>query len=1331
MERARLVGVGGPGGPGSGYVLGGRLVLTSAHVVARDGQRVEVFHPGGDGTLRGGTVVWCGTPGGRDDAALVLVDDGDRRQAPVPPVRWGRMVTDRPGTDCETWGVPDVVQRPGQAVEVAQLTGKVNPGSGFVNNQYVMDLLQHPPQWSADHTSPWGGMSGAAVFCDRLLAGVVASDRAHSAHGQLNVVPGYVLHLDPSFRAALAEHGGDVQHLEAVEFQNLADVEVEPPVDGLVSPAALLRAELQTVPFHGRGDLLDELTAWCARGGFGAWLLHGPGGQGKTRLAQRLAALLAADRWAVLWPRQNASPDRLLEIRHAAKPLLVVLDYAEIRTGQLAAVVEAAAEHPRTTPLKLLLLARTDGDWWARAKTSTRLAEHYLDTAPARLLPPLEDRPADRPRAYHDAAHALAVALPRVRGCGGYDWPAVVRGLPVPRLDQDGYANALTLHMTALADLLDAAAPAGDGGPAPASGRVEGADGVEDRLLHHERRYWHGSAAVRGLEPALTPDALETAVAAAHQVGAADREQADRTWHRLPVLTGQARDRRNAVTAWIAALYPPTEAQRPWGGFQPDRLAERHIGRTLDGTPDDAPDLAEHLLQDADDAQLDQLLTVYSRAASHPVFHGRLDARLTRLCTRHHRRLAGQIIATATRTDHPGPLVAALDALADDPATPLDGLIDLDRRMPDSSSRLADTAVRLTRTLTNRHLALAAVDPETYLPGLAGSLTNLSVSTARLGRRAEALAAAEEAVRIRRMLAGTDPVAWAADLAHALNNLSVELGEVGRREEALTVIEEAVGIRRVLAGADPGAHLRGLAMSLGNLALRLGELGRPEEELAAAEEALGIRRGLAAAEPEARPADLAAALERLFGSLREVGRRAEALEAIQEAVRHHRTLADGLPDVHLPGLAMVLGNLATGLGEVGRRAEALEAIQEALRHYQVLADGLPDTYLPYLANCLDNLAIRLAEVGRRAEALEAGQEAVRHYRTLAGRLPDAHLPGLATSLDHLSARLGETGRHEEALSVAREAVGIHRRLAGKRPDVQRPYLASSLDNLSLRWGELGRWQDGLAAAEEALGIRRVLAGANSEAYLPDLALSLSNLSVGLGAVGRRPEGLPLIEEAVAIRRALAGADPEMYLPDFALSLNNLSVSLRETGRPGEALTAAEEALGIRRVLAGSDPGTYLPDLGTSLNNLSLSLGDAGRPGEALTAAEEALGIRRVLAGADPGTYLPDLGSSLNNLSLPLWETGRREEALAVAGEAVAVRRRLAAAGPAAHLAQFIHSLNNLALLSGAADRPEAASAAIREAVDRHRELAVLHPALSEEELRKTGRIAAWLVSRAR
>ncbi|MEU6868253.1 hypothetical protein ABZ924_34335 [Streptomyces sp. NPDC046876] len=250
MEQQRLAGVSGPGGPGSGYAVGGRLVLTSAHVAGPAGTRVDVFHPGGSGTTAG-TVVWCGTPAGRDDAALVLADDDQHWRAPTAPVRWGRLVTDRPATGCETWGVPDVAQREDQAVEPAQLRGELNPGTSFVGNQYVMDLRQHPPQWSADGTSPWGGMSGAAVFADRLLVGVVASDRAHSGGGQLNVVPAYVLHHDPAFRTALADHSAGADHgLEAVELQHLAD-----PAHGhdrsksLPSPAALLEAQHQTVPF--------------------------------------------------------------------------------------------------------------------------------------------------------------------------------------------------------------------------------------------------------------------------------------------------------------------------------------------------------------------------------------------------------------------------------------------------------------------------------------------------------------------------------------------------------------------------------------------------------------------------------------------------------------------------------------------------------------------------------------------------------------------------------------------------------------------------------------------------------------------------------------------------------------------------------------------------------------------------------------------------------------------------------------------------------------------------------------------------------------------------
>ncbi|MFD7395775.1 hypothetical protein ACFV60_12135 [Streptomyces virginiae] len=501
----------GPKGPGSGYAVGGRLVLTSAHVTGPTGGRVQVFHPGGDGSA-GGTVVWAGKPGGRDDAALVLVDGSPHWRPPAAPILWGRPDTKRPGTPCETWGVPDEAQRPGRPVETAHLHGEVNPGSGFVGNQYVMDLRTPAAGWPGDGTSPWSGLSGAAVFCDRYLTGVVASDRQHFDHGRLNVIPSYVLHHDPAFRTTLADHGGGPQAaLEAVEFQDLADPTTRPAARPVpVTPASLLEAGRQTVPFHGRKDLVAQLEAWCGQGGFGAWLLHGPGGQGKTRVAHHLSQLLTAQGWTVLWPRASARHDQLLEVRRAAKPLLVVLDYAETRPDQLTALVEAASEHPGTSSFKLLLLARTAGDWWQQAATSTRQAEDHLTTARTNLLTPLEDKRDRRASHYLGAARALATALQAVPGLADHGWTTALQ--PPRHLgENDAYGNVLTLHMTALADLLDTARTE----PVDNTGGEEDVRDVEDRLLGHEARYWQGSAAARGLTPGLGMDTLRAALAAA------------------------------------------------------------------------------------------------------------------------------------------------------------------------------------------------------------------------------------------------------------------------------------------------------------------------------------------------------------------------------------------------------------------------------------------------------------------------------------------------------------------------------------------------------------------------------------------------------------------------------------------------------------------------------------------------------------------------------------------------------------------------------------------------------------------------------------------------
>ncbi|MBS2966025.1 tetratricopeptide repeat protein [Actinocrinis puniceicyclus] len=179
---------------------------------------------------------------------------------------------------------------------------------------------------------------------------------------------------------------------------------------------------------------------------------------------------------------------------------------------------------------------------------------------------------------------------------------------------------------------------------------------------------------------------------------------------------------------------------------------------------------------------------------------------------------------------------------------------------------------------------VAEAAPDAYLPDLAMALNNLANRLAEVGRRNEALAPAEEAVRIRRTLAETAPDAYLPNLATALNTLAIRLAEVGRRNEALAPAEEATTIYRTLAQAAPDAHLPNLAMALNTLAIRLAEVGRRNEALAPAEEATTIYRTLAQAAPDAHLPDLATALNNLANRLAEIGRRNEALAAYDDAI---------------------------------------------------------------------------------------------------------------------------------------------------------------------------------------------------------------------------------------------------------------------------------------------------------------------------------------------------------------------------------------------------------------------------------------------------------------
>jgi len=121
----------------------------------------------------------------------------------------------------------------------------------------------------------------------------------------------------------------------------------------------------------------------------------------------------------------------------------------------------------------------------------------------------------------------------------------------------------------------------------------------------------------------------------------------------------------------------------------------------------------------------------------------------------------------------------------------------------------AEEAVRLLR-------ALAAARPDAFTPDLAGSLNNLSMWLCVLGRREEALATAEEAVCLYRTLAAARPDTFAADLARSLRVLGNLHGETGKADLAIETLAEGVRLLTPLFAAVPAAvagMMRGLVQS--------------------------------------------------------------------------------------------------------------------------------------------------------------------------------------------------------------------------------------------------------------------------------------------------------------------------------------------------------------------------------------------------------------------------------------------------------------------------------------------------------------------------------------
>ena len=1074
-----------------------------------------------------------------------------------------------------------------------------------------------------------------------------------------------------------------------------------PVAKARAQPSRLLLTRHAVVAFAGREQQLRDQATWLAdREPVAVRLLYGAGGQGKTRLASRIAAHAVGDGWQVWQALHGGGPatDRLA-LPTGSGSLLVVVDYADRwPTSHLTALIRQlhALAGRVGAVVRVLLLARSAGFWWSAV--ANEVGGELGIEADDQELEPL-GAAVDRAALFTAARDAFAAAM----DLGPVDH------IQVPdRLGDEAFAQFLAVHMAALA-AVDAYRHADSAPTDP--------EAISTYLLRRERAHWHELHARTEDKLPTAPQTMGRAVYVATLVGALPRDDAQTVLAQAGVAS--TLEMANQLLDDHRTCYPPVRGDVVLEPLHPDRLGEDFLALT---TPGHARDAA---------ACDDWAATAPSRLLTGVQDEGVL------LLPSHTAQALSVLIEVARRWPHIAqgqlyPLLreqpwlalaagsVAMARLADLGDVDIGVLEAIEQLFPSHHYfGLYAGIAAVTQRLTDHRLA------ETTDPAQRGRLyAALGNCLVDAGLREQALTACSEAVNAYRPLAAANPAAFEPDLATALDGVGVALAQLGRREESVAAATESVEVYRRLGGHEGAAHLSDLARALGNLSSRLSEWGRREEALAAAAEAVEICRRLRS-EP-----DVAGALINLGVRLSEVGQLEEGLVASSEAVEIFGRLPQAGSPMFDPGLAIALNNIGMGLARLGRWEKALAAMSVAVDLRRRLATANPAAFEPDLGGSLANLGVTLSKLGRREEALAAATEAVEVYRRLVAVYMAAFEPDLARALTNRSGTLSELGRREEALAAATEAVEVYRRLVAVYMAAFEPQFGVALINLGRQLSELGRREEALAVTTEAVEVYRRLAQENPAAFEPDLALALNNVGGQLCELGRREEALAATTEAVEVYRRLAQENPTAFEPDLARALSNLSIDLSHGGRRQEALAAIEQAADAYRELARANAAAFEPGLAEALLNLGVMRVHLKMWEPALTATSEAVEVYRRLAQAHPAKFEPDFATALSNVSLVLIFRGREEEALTSTSEAVEVYRRLAQENPAAFRAELAHVLLAAATVrnAGKVELPQALNAA-EEAAAIYQDLADSHPgAFTDDLIRAQRRVADVLDS---
>ncbi|MET9390451.1 AAA family ATPase [Streptomyces sp. NPDC006624] len=1064
---------------GTGFAVAPGLVLTAGHVV-RDADRISVRALGDETVLRCRRL-WTGE---RTDAALLQAPHG---ALTGEQVRLGALGT-LDEADCRAVGFPRFQAGHGTGNDTEQLAGVIAPGTGVVSGRWQMKVKGDVPP------ARWEGLSGAAVFSGGALIGLVTEALREFVPSRLRVEPLDRIASDQGFAEAWRRvTGAAPPALEAADLNGLLTTYDSTPHAS--SPGALLRAEAGAVRFTGREDELARLRRWCEGDGLRVHLVTGPAGVGKSRLALRLAAeRRAAGEHAgnLRSPLPATALDRLARL---TRPVLCVVDYAETRQEELAALVSAVRDRWEGAPLRLLLLARTDREWYDRLRAELGL----LAPHPIRLGP--LTRP-DHDAAFTEAARDLAAAVRRLPEAWPIGDPATLR--PPPNAAE----SPLALQAAALVGLLQTGA-----GAVPVT---EGSS-VWDVLLRHEQLYWGRTARSRelGVSPELRCELVVAAALREPRELAEARGLAAEVLHAADPLEARPR----LVADWLRDLYPGEDGAF-WGGLRPDRLAEHAVMNTVV----QEPDLLVRLLRNAPNRQADAALTLLARAGAHrPEAAPALRRLLTELP-----RLAPQAARTAARSEHPAPLARAIEHLLDQERLDAEELGELERAIAPQSVVLAGLAVRVTEALVDI-CARPSQEHSPHRGDAVGALVSHAQRLAAAGRAAEALAAHTRAFASATAQAEG---AWSTDVVVTASGLAQACSDTGRHDEALhitrTLAELMTDDRRgPVSPALAGWHV----MMLLAFGARLSQAGQPSTALEVVDEAVATARRLSGT-PGAEDL-LMTALESRARMLLTAGRPYDAVAAAREAVTVVRAAAASASAQSDGRLAWCLHDLARCLRAVGAHTEELAALRESAGIHRKLA--CDEHHRVALPEVLAELSRTLSGAGRLEEAVEAGEERVARQRSLVSLAPERFQDALAMALREHAALLLDADRFTEARAALAEVERL-------RDETPAPCPAGPLSPLSPEPPPPSQETEAPAMPESPLNAAVDQLTALVTAQPDDAGLRLLIVQA-LVAAGRSGEALQHAQEALR-------ADPSSAAAREAMSVALLP-RLPAPGEPSE------------------------------------------------------------------------------------------------------------------------------------------------------------------------------------